>query len=263
MMLPSVTPGPFVVLPQSYDATPPPDNQKIIWPLQADAKNAICVLLKASLESLGLTGDKEIPIRKNGTFHQSYLFKRGVKVETEKGPDGFERIRTKLTPENSQPLIIVGRESDVAVRIGVGEQVGEFQTPQMIDPDGLLAGVPQVNVQGQNSDERIDIWIFDTNSQRADQIYTMVKLTMIAIQRAMIEQLGFWDVSRVGGGDGQDIILENVPGMIPVVQRTLTYRVLHVESITLVDQIAQVVAQTLHAEPSENPDGDAEITTII
>jgi hypothetical protein len=246
-----------------------PNNQTMIWPLNADAKIAIGATLKSVLKAIGFVGDKYIPVIFMGSFHKALL---NVYDKTQDETAG-KTDPTKWTFIRSQPVIVVGRDTDVANRMGIGENIGVFPVTAMVDPTGILAALKagpetevaatEATVYGEYSNATIGINIFDTNPRRVERIYGIIKILMIQIQVALMKQCGFLEITRIDGGDGQDITTDNPTGISIVAERHLTYRVIYPEIVVMAPQLIQLALLRFTAEFDGVEDENATITVDL
>lgn len=213
-----------------------PDDASTVWPAPHDPKLDTIEVLRAVFAQLGM---QDIAISKDGAFTAAAL----------KNAEGA-----------SVPYVTVTRSADLAVRRGVGNLVGVFGAgdPTMVDPAGIVPPGGAVAVRGEFSNTTIDITIADKNPHRADQLYIVIKMLMIAA-RPDFNRLGYIDVRRVNGNDGAAIEV-NSPTPYLVFTRSLTYVLDYPDLICDVDACITLIKQSLHPDPNAP---DVTITTDL
>jgi len=213
-----------------------PDNATTVWPAPHDPKIDCIEVLRIAFSRLGL-GD--IPLSKDGAFTAAQM----------KTPEG-----------GSLPFVTVTRASDVAVRRGITNLIGVYAQgdPGLIDGSALVPPGGAAAVTGEYSQTTIDVTICDKNPHRADQIYQLVKLIMIAARREFTT-IGYIDVKRINGSDSAKVEI-NDPTPYLLFTRTLTYMMDYPDYIVNVDALVHLIQQTLVLEPTSQ---DASITTDL
>jgi hypothetical protein len=222
-----------------------PDDKSTIWPAPHDAKLELAVVIREALGQLnGANGqplNSWIKVIEYGTFQTSML----------------------RDDDNRQvPVIILNRSSDVPIRRGLGEEFGIFPAgaPDLTDASSIVPPGGAVNFRGQASRVMVDIWIFDTLPDRADQLYTIVKTILIALQTVMMKQLGYFEVTRVNGMDQQQIQIDQGGNPYVIFQRIITVRIEHPDYIAGAQQVAHLISQTQSLEDLDGAATGAKTT---
>jgi hypothetical protein len=221
-----------------------PDNTTVIWPKPRDPKIDIATIIETSLQKLGI-GD--VPVIKEGSFKSSLL---------QYCQNGC--LDACDCDKVSRPVVTVSRASDKTVRMAIGRLIGEFAAndPALLDPDAQVAPDGVVDVHGEHSDAQIDVVINDLNGPRADQMYQIIKLSMIAALQVFMD-VGYIDIKRVGGGDLAPLEIDSpVPGLVS--SRTLTYECRYPDYIATLPTLVHLVKQSMTIEP-----GGAQTSTLL
>jgi hypothetical protein len=204
------------------------DGTSVIWPVPRSAQYDVAVVLQQGLAIYGITGE-QIPVITNGAFRTSML----------RSDDG------KFT---NRPTIVVNLGSDSAERVGIGTVTGFFVNDgeQLVDV-GAIPDEAQVLLKNEASNVTVDIWIFDVNEQRANQIYLTVKVLMqAAAQTVFMKQLGYIKAPiRTSGSHSTSLNLDHPGGEFLVFERLLTYSAQHYDFIGGVVQIINLVKEQL------------------
>ena len=213
-----------------------PDNVRAVWPIPHDPKIDTIEVLRLAFGILGLV---DIPLSKDGAFTAAQM---------------------KDAAGASIPYITVTRSGDVGVRHGLSNLIGVFGSGSetLIDPTGIVKPGEAVAVSGEFSSTTIDITISDKNPHRADQMYQLIKLIMIAARKEFTN-IGYIDVKRTNGADAAKVEI-NDPTPYLIFTRTLTYMMDYPDYVDTVDALARVIKQTLVLDPSSP---DASITTDL
>lgn len=233
---------------QTIDFTKP-DDLTVIWPMYRDVKADVATIIEGLLKQNKLSF---IPVIKEGSFQPSLL------------QDDKKRWR---------PVVVITRSTDVAERMGLGEEIAYLikddtvDPPQMIDvTDKVLPNIPLgagVNFLGQASLQTVSIDIFSINSQIADQLYGVLKIGMIASEKLyFMGALGYLDIIRSGGGDGEDIVIDFSGGPHAIANRILTYECKTLDFLAGADTLATLIESTFTGQEVQ-PDGSAEETVEI
>jgi hypothetical protein len=226
-----------------------PDNINIIWPLYRDPKVDIAFILEGIFKKQGMG---YIPVIKEGAFDQSLL--------------GF----ADEVPRNV-PVVVVSRATDTAERHGIDELISyyikteqpEDGQPQYVDvTQDLINNIPDgagLAFFGQGSSVNVTINIFCLNQQLIDQLYGFVKIALFAAERDFINSLGYIDILRTGGGDGDTVSMniETQGGTRLLFHRTLTYTCRILDFVAGVGQLVNLIQSTYLGLESQ-PDGTAE-----
>jgi hypothetical protein len=205
--------------------TPP----TVVWPLPRSPKNDAAVVIRNALDLLGLPKEK-IPIITSGGFHASMM-----------RDDEFAQ----------RPVIVIVRSADAAERIAVGEidqvfTATDIESGAILDINDVLKDVDTETVllKDQVSNEMMEIWLFDENDQRLEQLYLLIKTVMFAGTKTFMEQLGYLDVLRVNGSDSATLQTASSGGVYVVFERSMQYRMRHLDFLAGVGQVAQLIQET-------------------
>lgn len=225
-----------------------PDGINIIWPLYRDPKVDIAAILEGIFNKQGL---HYIPVIKEGAFDQSLL--------------GYE----DEVPRNV-PVVVISRATDTAERHGIDELIAYYikseDNDQYVDvTQDLISAIPDgagMAFFGQGSSVSVTIDIFCLNQQLADQLFGFVKIALFAAERVFINSLGYIDILRTGGGDGDTMQIETQGGTRLMFHRTLTYTCRILDFVAGVGQLVTLIQSTFLGLESQ-PDGTAEQSVVL
>jgi hypothetical protein len=228
-----------------------PDDTSVIWPIPRDAKTDVAVLLRLGLEQFG-NPVGSIPVIKDGTFQQSLLRMYDVSKKND----------LAHAPTVSQPVIQVARAGDVARRISVSElaeghgrktsEGGDIVTDSETIPEDA-----EIYLRHQVSDVTIEINIYDTKENRADQLYLLIKTLMFAAEKTFMS-LGYLNVLRLNGVDNAGLTLDVPGGEALIFVRTLTYLMTHMDFIAGIATLGNLIGQELTIETVDGNDQTLE-----
>lgn len=221
-------------------------NQKVVWPLPRSMKIDMATILIASLQHFGL--GQNVKVVTTGSFLPAMM----------RSEDYLERT-----------VVVLQRASDAAERDAIGELTDVFTltdiaSGRVLDPQEILAAVPDLDdvvMKDQVSAEMVDVWIFDENDERAEQMYLLLKTVFFACTKTFMTELGYKDFIRVNGQDAASLESAAQGGTFVVFQRNLMYRGLHIDFIAGIDQLARLIQQqfTSTAPPRDETLGPVAI----
>jgi hypothetical protein len=204
------------------------DGTSVIWPTPRAAQIDVAVVIAQGLALYGIAS-AEIPVITNGAFRTSML----------RSDDG------KFT---NRPVIVVNLSSDTADRTGIGTTTGYFVNDgeQLVDVGELPDGA-QVIMKNEASNVTVDVWVFDTNEERANNLYLTIKILMqAAAQTVFMEMLGYIKPPiRTGGNHSTALNLDHPGGEFLTFERQLTYSAQHLDFIGGVAQVINLIKEQL------------------
>jgi hypothetical protein len=224
------------------------DGKTLIWPVPHDAKLDVQRLLRTGLDAFGLT---DVVVSKSGAFTQAQL-------ENE--------------DEASVPYITVLRTGDVQEPVGLGDLVAFMGKgdPKLVDQglvnteDDLANGIPSVPdggtavFHGWQSVVNLTVTISDKNSFRADQMYIIIKLMMLAAKEEF-RRIGYIRYIRTGGEDSQDLTINGSSPLV-IYNRSLHFQFVHHDYVATIEAAVNLVKQTLNFNEA---DASNSITTDL
>lgn len=215
-----------------------PDGKAVIWPTPHDAKIDVATCLRLSLDRFELC---DVPVNLDGSFQES-----------------------QLTNAHGQsvPVITVLRTADITVRQALGNYVGPFigsESP-LLDPCNEIAKNGEVDVFAEWSRVSVDVTISDTNADRANQMYLIVKYIMMSAQKAFRE-IGYLDIKRVNGVD-QTQVSPDSPGAGLIFTRTLSFEALHPDFMASTPTLVHLVKQSLTIPSLDEHPGPVVSTAV-
>lgn len=203
----------------------------VVWPLPRSMKIDMATVLQAIFSNYNLDW---IPVIVTGSFHPSMMRDKDFK---------------------GRPVVVMQRANDTASRESVGELTDIFtatdlQSGKLLDINNVLAniGSDEIIMKEQVSDVIVDIWLFDENDQRAEQLYLLIKTAMFAAEKTFLEVLGYLEFIRISGSDSSILVNAEGGGTFIVFQRNLQYRGRHIDWLAGIEQVVSLISETYTAE---------------
>jgi hypothetical protein len=227
------------LMPNFVDAQKADGGTTAAWPTPRSMKVDIAVVLRACLDSYGLTEDR-IPVLKNGIFQASMLVNE----------HGIQR-----------PVVTVQTSADSSERIGMGnlDSVVDSHDPNL-QTDLTLPANEVVYLQSIQSNVTVDVTINDLNEMRADQLYLFVKTIMLSAQQEFMN-IGYVNPPLLTNGtDANGPVLTEDGGEFMLYTRVMTYVGSHRDFVAGIDALGDLIGQQFSVDPAFNPDGDAKLT---
>lgn len=208
--------------------TPDSALASVIWPLPRSMKIDMAAVLNATLQHFGL--NSFVTVVTTGAFQPSMM---------------------RDADNNERAVIVLQRAGDEAQREALGELTEIFtftdiQSGRVLDPGAVLANLPNgehVIMKDQVSSELVDVWLFDENDERCEQLYLFVKTALFACTKTFTETLGYRNFIRVNGQDAQPTLEQISGGVYVVFQKNLMYRGEHIDFIAGIDRLANVIQE--------------------